>query len=115
MFRRFSPLVALAFALTLPAVAHAADDVGATGYVQSLQVNTKSSDAYLQMHGRLILGTKHTSTEYRWGGTSCGSRVLDPDQVALLNQALINGLQITPLHRDGQGSVKCLVGFTMAS
>lgn len=42
-----------------------------------LEINTTSADTYLQYHGKAL--TKISSgvyEEYRWGGTSCGSRVL---------------------------------------
>lgn len=52
--------------------------------------------------------------EYRWGGTSCGSRVLTEPQIAALQQALGNKrVRIQPLSQDGQGQTICLVGFTI--
>jgi hypothetical protein len=93
-----------------------ADDVGEFGTPAALQVNTASADTYLQYHGRLFVkATDGTLDEYRWGGTSCGSRVLNDDQIAVLQRAVDNNkMRIKPLTQDGQGSAVCVVGFTLA-
>lgn len=110
-------IFALAAALTAPSLAFA-DTSGAKGTIASLEVNTTSSDRYLQHHGRIIVvsGGKNTtaSAEYRWGGVACGSRTLSEQQVALLQRALESGTPITPLYQDGQGATLCLVGVTLA-
>lgn len=92
-----------------------ADDVGAVGTVAGLQVNTTSADTYLQYHGRVLVKVSGDQLdEYRWGGTSCGTRVLTEPQVAALQQALGNKrVRIQPLSQDGQGDIICLVGFTI--
>jgi hypothetical protein len=107
-------LPALALALLLPNLAHAADQTGAEGRAQSIQINAQSSDAFLQFHGRLFVKSGNSTVEYRWGGTSCGSRTLTDNLVAQLTDAVRdkNGL-IVPLFQNGQGSSKCLVGFTI--
>jgi hypothetical protein len=106
-----------AFALTtiLLAGVAAADDVGDVGTIVGLQVNTASSDAYLQMHGRMyVLDGNKQVDEYRWGGTSCGSKQLTEAQVAALHRALDNKrMKIEPLSQTGQGQAVCLVGFTL--
>lgn len=109
--------VALAAVLATPSLAFA-ETTGAQGTIASLEVNTTSSDRYLQHHGRIIVvsGAKNTvkSAEYRWGGVACGSRTLSEQQVALLQRALESGTPITPLYQDGQGASLCLVGVTLA-
>lgn len=95
-----------------------ADSNGAGGTVTGLDVNTQSADTYLQYHGRAFIRTvvgKNASTaEYRWGGTSCGTRTLDGAQVALLQRALETASPIVPRYQPGQGDINCLVGFQIA-
>lgn len=110
MFRRTLALFALiTFA---PAVA-LADDVGPAGHITELHVNQTSADGYLAFHGRVFIADKKSENEYRWGGTSCGQRVLSEHQVALLSRALESGLRVQPRTKIGQGSVVCLVGFSL--
>jgi hypothetical protein len=103
--------------IAVPSVAFA-DEVGARGTVSSLEVNTAAGDTYLQYHGRIMVltGNKNTTStaEYRWGGTSCGSRTLTENQVAMLQRALESGTPIMPRFQNGQGSTKCLVGIAIA-
>ncbi|MFO7565502.1 MAG: hypothetical protein R6X02_22865 [Enhygromyxa sp.] len=107
-------LPALALALALPVVAHAADQSGTAGVANRIDVNSPSSDAYLQYHGRLFVISGTTSTEYRWGGTSCGSRTMTPEMIALLVDTVRQGdLKIQPTYQAGQGTTKCLVGFSV--
>jgi hypothetical protein len=104
-------------AIAAPSVAFA-DEIGARGTVASLEVNTPAGDTYLQYHGRMMIitGSKNSTSiaEYRWGGTSCGSRTLTENQVAMLQRALESGTPIMPRFQDGQGSTKCLVGIAIA-
>jgi hypothetical protein len=52
--------------------------------------------------------------EYRWGGTSCGSRTLPDSHVAMLQRALERqGTIVQPRFQIGQGDLKCLVGFNL--
>ncbi|HLT38481.1 MAG TPA: hypothetical protein VK034_19475 [Enhygromyxa sp.] len=106
-------LPALALALSIPAVAYAADQTGSEGRAKIIEVNAPSSDSYLQFHGRLYVTSGKTTTEYRWGGTSCGSRTMTPEMVDLLVDIVrSNGdVRIVPNYQNGQGSTKCLVGF----
>lgn len=107
-------LPTLAFALALPVVAHAADRDGVEGRATSIQVNASTSDVYLLYHGRLFVQSGKNTTEYRWGGTSCGSRILSAEMVALLYDLVRKGDNpIKPIYQDGQASTKCLVGFTV--
>lgn len=98
---------------TSPAIA---DEIGEVGTPVGLSVNTLSADTYLQYHGRFFLkAADGTLVEYRWGGTSCGTRVLTDAQVAALQAALGNNkMRIQVLHQIGQGDAKCVVGFTVA-
>ncbi len=114
--RRFaSSLTAIAIAIAIPASAYAADKSGAEGHAKAIQVNSPSSDAYLQYHGRLFVTTGKTTSEYRWGGTSCGSRTMTPDMIQLLVDTVHDreAVKIVPTYQDGQGSTKCLVGFSI--
>jgi hypothetical protein len=112
------PLAALAslflLAVAIPATA-LADETGSAGSVSKVDVNTPSADTYLQYHGRVIILTgKTTKTEYRWGGTSCGTKTVPADMVSTLVEASRNtDLVVTPLFQLGQGDLKCLVGFTV--
>jgi hypothetical protein len=93
-----------------------ADDTNSVGSLVGLDVNTSSADTYLQYHGRLFVkNADNTIAEYRWGGTSCGSRVLTEDQIAMLQRALTSKkMTIEPRTQDGQAIIKCLVGFSLA-
>lgn len=103
----------LAVLATSPAFAQ--DDIGEPGAASQLQINTQSGFAYLQYHGRVVItsgsGGRATSREYRWGGTSCGSRVLSDAQLDQLQRAHLAGMTITPISKPGQGQTRCLVGF----
>lgn len=104
----------LALALATPVVAHAADETGSEGRAKTIQINAPSSDAYLQYHGRLFVTSGNTTTEYRWGGTSCGSRTMTPEMVQLLVSTVrADDVRVVPVYQDGQGSTKCLVGFSI--
>ncbi|ABM00696.1 hypothetical protein Sama_2492 [Shewanella amazonensis SB2B] len=81
-----------------------------------LEINTTSADKYLQYHGKAL--TKISSgvyEEYRWGGASCGSRVLNDEQVAVLQRALDNpNVKVAFRYQPGQGEfTKCVVGFSL--
>ncbi|QYJ80051.1 hypothetical protein [Shewanella acanthi] len=80
-----------------------------------LEVNTKSADTYLQYHGKALtkVGTG-VYEEYRWGGTSCGLRVLAAEEVLMLQGALDNpNVKVAMRYQDGQGQSKCIVGFSL--
>ncbi len=102
--------------LACSSTAAVADDVGVVGTPVGLSVNTPVGDTFLQYHGRLFVkAVDGTVLEYRWGGSSCGSRVLTDAQVAALQAALNNNkMRIQVLTQDGQGLSKCVVGFTAA-
>lgn len=103
------------FFLVHGAGAALADDTGAMGPLVALSDNTSSADLYLQYHGRMFVKNgSGTLDEYRWGGTSCGSRTLTEPELAMLQRALERkNMLIEPRSQDGQGSTKCLVGFTL--
>jgi hypothetical protein len=92
-----------------------ADDIGGVGPVAALQINTTSADTYLSYHGRaFVKNSVGGLDEYRWGGVSCGSRVLTDAQVAALQGALDNKrMRIEPISQAGQGPAICLVGFNL--
>ena len=110
--------IAVLASLAISSVALADDAQGLGGTVTQLEVNTTSADTYLQYHGRIVVvGGKNliNKDEYRWGGTSCGSRVLPESMVELLQRALESGTPILPRYQMGQGDLKCLVGFKLGS
>jgi hypothetical protein len=115
--KAFKTIAVLAsLAVSSPALADDAEGLGGT--IVELEVNTTSADTYLQYHGRLVVaGGKNltTKTEYKWGGTACGTRVLSDAMVALLQRALETATPIVPRYQIGQGSSQCLVGFKLAS
>jgi hypothetical protein len=116
--RRFAALAlslpALALSLALPVTALAADKIGAEGTPHTIHVNGTSSDSYLAFHGRMFVTSGKTTTEYRWGGTACGSRTMTPENVQLLLEVVRDGnLTIVPAYQNGQGTSRCLVAFTI--
>lgn len=103
--------------LAVSSLAFAEDTQGTSGIVTELEVNTTSADTYLQFHGRVVIAsgkTLNSPTEYRWGGTSCGTRVLPDAMLGMLQRALESGAPVVPRYQIGQGSAKCLVGFKFA-
>lgn len=118
MLARIRPLArALPILLTLslaPTGPAQADDVGALGPIVLVARNSTSADTYLQFHGRMVVGDSIGGyTEYRWGGTSCGSRTLTELQVGELLAAMNNPrILVLPLSQDGQGQALCLVGYS---
>lgn len=112
--RRMLALLTCLTALTLCHGTARADVMGAIGSLIALEVNTGSADTFLQYHGRMFVDANGTLGQYRWGGTSCGSRVLDESEVALLQRALNQKkMTIQPRYQDGQGQTQCLVGFVL--
>ena len=111
--RSFVALATL-FTLALPATALAADSTGQKGSVESIEIVHSTADTYPQYHGRIIIKAGKTSTEYRWGGTSCSNKDLPGELVSLLWEAFRTrkNTNVTPRFQSGQGSNKCLVGVT---
>ena len=109
-----SILVALA-AVVLFAGPASADTLGDVGTVAAVLVHTPEADTYLQYRGELAVRNLDKELDlYRWGGTSCGSRVLSEAEVALLQGALDNKkARIQPVYQAGQGQSLCLVGFNI--
>jgi hypothetical protein len=103
-----APVLALMLAVA-PSTAFAADEVGTAGIATSIDIVSPSSDTYLIYNGRVFVGTD----EYRWGGTSCGSRTLSAENVRSLTQAVRSGMTVTPRYQIGQGTTRCLVGYTL--
>lgn len=108
-------LVLLA-SLVTTTVALAADNYGDSGAITEMHTNYTSADTYLQYHGRIVITSGnevvgYSTQEYRWGGTSCGSKTLSDAVVDRLQRAQLAAMTVTPLWKDGQGSTRCLVGF----
>jgi hypothetical protein len=108
-------LLAVCGALMVGATAARADDIKPVGALAALQIHSTSADDYLQFHGRIFVKNSDGSlAEYRWGGTSCGLRLLTADQVAALQRGLDNKrILIEPRSQTGQGDLLCLVGFNL--
>lgn len=113
-FHRSIATFATLIALTLPATALAADSTGQKGSIETLEINHSTGDTYLQYHGRIVIKAGKTTTEYRWGGTSCSNKTLPAEFVALIWDAFRNrkSTHVTPRFKAGQGTQKCLVGLT---
>lgn len=113
--RRTIGLITLLSALAFCAGTANADDSNLAGSIIALDDNTTSADIYLQYHGRIFVkNSDGVLDEYRWGGTSCGSRTLAEAETAALQRALnTKNMRIVPRSQDGQGSAVCLVGFTL--
>lgn len=92
-----------------------ADDDGSRGTLVALSTNTQSADLFLQYHGQMFVkNADGVLDEYRWGGTSCGSRTLTEAELAMLQRALERkNMTIEPRSQTGQGDTRCLVGFTL--
>lgn len=112
--RSLVSLAALAL-VCLPATALAADSTGTSGTLDSVEVYANTADTYLQYNGRIIVTGGGKSIEYRWGGTSCSNKSLPENMVELLSDTLArrDAVVITPRFQAGQGTNKCLVGFTL--
>lgn len=113
--RRTIGILGFFSSLVLLVGAASADDAGLRGSIVSLELNTVSADTYLQYHGRMFVRNEDgVLDEYRWGGTSCGSRTLtEPQFLALQAAANKKNLLIDPRYQLGQGDVECLVGFNL--
>lgn len=113
--RRRIGLVTILITLPLSAATASADDTGLVGSIAALEVYTTSADTYLQNHGRMFVKNSDGDVdEYRWGGTSCGTKVLTEAHVAALQAAQNNKkMTIEPRSQDGPGIIKCLVGFRL--
>ena len=107
-------LALLSVLVAVPSTALAAENVGTVGRISDLQVNMPSSDAYLTYHGRTFIKNGNNVEEYRWGGAACGSRTLTEGAVMMLQRALDSGLRVQPRWQPGQGTSRCMVGFTFA-
>jgi len=94
--------------------ARAADNVGALGPLVVVARNSDSADLYLLYNGRIIVGDAIGGyAEYRWGGTSCGTKTLTEAQTSDLLAAMNNPrVLIEPLWQAGQGLSQCLVGYS---
>ncbi|MBK7196966.1 MAG: hypothetical protein IPH80_31260 [Myxococcales bacterium] len=100
-------------ALATPSLAVAADAVGTTGAIAELEVNHSTAETFLQYHGRVVITDGTRATEYRWGGVACSNKALPEGLVTMLHRAMAAGTPVTPRYQAGQGSNRCLVGFTL--
>jgi len=103
------------FAFVVFAGTARADDAGLRGSIVSLELNTDSADTYLQYHGRMVVENSDGALdEYRWGGTSCGTRTLtEPQFLGLQAAANKKNMFVDVRYQLGQGDAKCLVGFNL--
>ena len=100
--------------LATASVASAVDNVGATGRVLALRINTPASDDYGTDHGFLLIGDQISGiTTYTWGGSRCPATNVTEGNVAMLQRALDNPrILVEPAWKTGQGGSTCLVRFT---
>ncbi|MBW2724835.1 MAG: hypothetical protein JRE71_10640 [Deltaproteobacteria bacterium] len=100
--------------LATASVASAVDNVGATGRILALRVNTLASDDYGSFHGSLLIGDQIAGiTTYWWGGSRCPATTVTEQNIAMLQRALENPrILVEPAWRTGQGGTTCLVRFT---
>lgn len=106
--------LAVATILAVPATAAAADSIGQKGKVEAVEVFAPASDTHNKYHGRIFVNSGNSKQEYRWGGTSCGNKVIDDTMLDLLYRAMRNNsMRIVPAYKSGQGSTRCLVGFKL--
>lgn len=78
-----------------------------------LEFNEPTADAFVQYYGRMTIPSPRGPLEYRWGGTSRGSRVLADAAEDRLQRAQNHGITVTPFWTSGQGGTKCVVGFRL--
>lgn len=92
-----------------------ADSNGTKGRVIDLTVNESSSDDYAKFHGSVTLYAQKSKTTYHWGGSYCPGKDLSSDSVERLTQAFLTRrwTKVTPTYKNGQGSYKCLVAYTL--
>lgn len=109
---RLTASVIFAATVAFSSLALAADSTGPSGTVAELELYNSTADTYLQYHGRIVLTADTRSTEYRWGGSSCSNKSLTESQVTMLQRALESGTTVVPRYQAGQGSNRCLVGFS---
>ena len=115
MTRKIRTIVTALALFALPGLAHALDSVGAEGTIAELEVSHTTADTYLQYHGRVVLTSVGRAAEYRWGGGSCSNKSLSESMVTMLQRAMESGSLVTPRFQAGQGTNKCLVGFSVAA
>ena len=81
--------------------------------IAELEVNHSTAETFLQYHGRVVITDGTRATEYRWGGVACSNKALPEGLVTMLHRAMAAGTPVTPRYQAGQGSNRCLVGFTL--
>lgn len=106
-------LIAVA-AMLIVSLSAQADDMTEYGQLISLQVNTSGSDDFNIFRGILVLRASNVDTEYKWGGSTCTGKDLTPEQIALLQNVLLDSMmRVQLLTKPGQGGGICVVGFNM--
>jgi hypothetical protein len=90
---------------------------GAAGRIVAVTVNTLGSDEHSLFRGSVVVDQIGDGLqEYKWGGTTCPAKHLQPDQVANLQRALSDPrMSILPLFKNHQGGNVCLVAFTLVN
>jgi hypothetical protein len=108
-------MMAATLTLSAGAVQAGGDIPGTVGQIAALQDHTGSADGFLAFHGRMfVVDADKNLEEYRWGGTSCGTRLLSDAEFEALHRALDNKkMMIEPTYQLGQADLKCLVGFNL--
>lgn len=116
-FRKLAITAAAACTALAATPAAAVDSAGVLGVLAQVTVLADSSDTYGMYHGQIQVVETSTATirTYRWGGSLCPNRDLPPDMVQLLVDSMHNRpvTTIVPAYKLGNGSTRCLVGFTL--
>jgi hypothetical protein len=109
-------LKSLALAVVgIPALSMA-DNTGSAGRVIAFSHNAPASDEYPISRGGIVVKPwQAPEQEYRWGGSACPGKNLDPYEEALLERAFLSRrVIIQPYFQNGQGGHLCLVAFEMS-
>jgi len=94
----------------------AEDAKGYFGQVLLVEANGQSSDTYLNRHGMIMVDAQGVVEEYRWGGLSCGTKILTAEDVTRLTNAIDSKSVLVQVYsKPGQGQVNCIVGYRMAA
>ncbi|NGP54454.1 hypothetical protein [Thioalkalivibrio sp. XN8] len=103
--KRLSILLALLLATSVMA-----DTDAVYGELISIDVVTSGSNLFGIRRGEAVVRENGIDVTYTWGGNTCPGRNLTPEEVALLQNALLAPyLRIRISHVNGAGGNLCIV------